>query len=243
MKSKFDVIQTDKMVKDYKVGTATNNYNGTVFWQIDDKQNIRGGKIINYHNTGKRTKYINWVHAIQLKKNEIQQFKLNQCLFGLHLSNRSNKSIAIVESEKTACIMSMLFKKYEWMATGSLKGLSKIKLEPIKHRAIILYPDLGNNQKEGTPFKQWEKKCNTLNKLGFNIEISDLLERKGCDIDRNNGLDIADYFIENPIKKTKEIKSIQDETLLKLYMKNNKLKSLIDVFDLRDKNDNSYDFQ
>ena len=59
--------------------------------------------------------------------------------------NSSSKTIAIVESEKTACIMSMLFEKYLWMATGSLNGLNYNKIKPLKKRAIILYPDLGQS--------------------------------------------------------------------------------------------------
>lgn len=236
LKSKFDIERVDRMVKDYFIGTGLDNYFGTVFWQIDQEQKIRGGKIINYNNFGKRTKYINWIHAIQLKKNEIQEFNLNQCLFGLHLMSRTTKTIAIVESEKTACIMSMFFEKYEWMATGSLNGLNEEKLNPIKHRSIILYPDLGIDNGNGNPFSQWKRKRNALNKLGFDIEISDLLERKANDFDRDKGLDIADYFIEKPTEKPTKIKSNQEEIFMRLYMKNKNLKTLIDVFDLENLN-------
>ncbi len=243
LKSKFDNEMVDKMVSDYKIGTAINNYFGTIFWQIDNTKKIRGGKIINYEVSGKRTKYINWIHATQIKNRVIEKFNLNQCLFGLHLMNRSSKTIAIVESEKTACIMSMLFNKYEWMATGSLMGLNQIKLDPIKHRAIILYPDLGIDTGKGTPFMLWKQKRDALNKLGFDIEISDLLEQKAIDFDKRKGLDIADYFIDHPKEKTKRIKSTQNDAHMKLYMKNKKLKTLIDVFDLTNLNGNDIKFQ
>src|SRR5690606_3912558 len=109
-------------------------YNSTVFWQIDENKKILGGKIIKYNRSGKRTRYINWVHAIQLKEGKINSFQLNQCLFGLHLIKKYQKNIAIVESEKTACVMSLLFDKYLWLATGSLKGLTKEKIECLKER-------------------------------------------------------------------------------------------------------------
>lgn len=218
LKSKFDIEKVNQMVSDYKIGTASNSYFGTVFWQIDSVQKIRGGKIINYNSSGKRTKYINWIHAIQIKKKEINSFNLNQCLFGLHLMSRSSKIIAIVESEKTACIMSILFVKYEWMAIGSLNGLSEIKLNPIKNRSIILYPDLGVDNEKGTPFLQWKQKSKVLNKLGFDIKVSDLLERKASDSDRSKGFDIADYFIENPNGRPIKIKS-KEEACEKLNIK------------------------
>ena len=94
------------------------------------------------YKNGKRTKNINWVHAYQIKQKIISEFNLNQCLFGEHLLNESDKDIAIVESEKTACIMSIHFDKYIWMAAGSLSGLNEEKLTPLKNRKIVLYPDL-----------------------------------------------------------------------------------------------------
>lgn len=243
LKSKFNLEKVNQMLRDYKIGTALNSYYGTIFWQIDENNNIRGGKIINYDNYGKRTKYINWVHAIKIKKKEITEFNLNQCLFGLHLMHRTTKTIAIVESEKTACIMNMLFHKYEWMATGSLNGLNEIKLKPIKDRPIILYPDLGIDNGNGSPFTQWKIKCEALNKVGFDIQVSDLLEKKASDFDREIGLDIADYFIDNPSPKPSKIKSNQEEIYLKLFMKNKNLKTLIDVFELKNSDNTDIRFE
>jgi hypothetical protein len=42
-----------------------------------------------------------------------QVFNINQCLFGLHLINESNqKTIAVVESEKTAVLISVFKPQY-----------------------------------------------------------------------------------------------------------------------------------
>jgi hypothetical protein len=242
LNKKFEASEVGKMLKDYKVGTATNWHNSTIFWQIDQNQNIRGGKIINYSISGKRTKYINWVHAIKLKKKEINDFKLNQCLFGLNLLNKNNKTIAIVESEKTACIMSLFFDKYLWLATGSLKGLTLEKLEVLKDRKIILYPDLGKECKTGSPFYQWQLKCNTFREMGFDIDLSDLLERKSTSLHREKGYDLADYFLEYENSKPRKIISQQQQKFIDLYLRNHNLKTLIDVFDLSDDNGNDINF-
>ena len=230
--SKFDSDKVAKLLDKYKIGTAQNKYYGTIFWQVDLNERIKSGKVIWYDEFGKRTKYVNWVHSINLKKNKIQEFNLNQCFFGEHLLKTTDKVIAIVESEKTACIMSMLFDKYLWLASGSLNGLNTKKIQVLKNRKIMLYPDLGIDGLNGSPFSIWNTKCEQFKTLGFDIDISNLLESKGTKYERENGFDIADYFLRNLNTTPKKITTNKDKTLLKLYMKNKNLKTMIEVFDL-----------
>jgi len=237
LETKINCEKVQKMIFEYKIGTAQNWYNGTVFWQIDVEQKIRGGKIISYDHLGKRTKYINWMHSINLKQNKIEEFKLNQCFFGEHLLQKYEKIIAIVESEKTASIMSMLFNKYLWLATGSLNGLTLKKIQVLKDRKIILYPDLGIDGLNGSPFSIWKTKCDQFKKAGFDIEISNLLEQNGTDYDKENGFDLADYFLRNLDKKIKKIITQKEQIILEMYMKNKNLKTLIDVFELTEANE------
>lgn len=234
--SKFNSEQVSTLLNDYKIGTATSWNNGTIFWQIDYDNKIRGGKIILYSNQGKRTKYINWIHSLNVKKGKINSFNLSQCFFGEHLLSKYDKPIAIVESEKTACIMSLLFDKYLWLASGSLGGLNEKKIEVLKNRKIILYPDLGLEGKNGSPYTKWKSTCNELKLKGYDIQVSNLLEEKGSRIEREKGFDIADYFLKNIEVKPKRIKSKTNNIFLKMYMKNKNLKSLIEVFELTDIN-------
>ena len=232
--TKFDIQEVEKIVQDYKIGTANFWNFGTVFWQVDGNNLVRGGKIIIYNRSGKRTKYINWVHSIKIKSNQITDFNIKQCFFGEHLINNSNKTIAIVESEKTACFMSVLFQKYTWLAAGSLNGLNDQKMEVLKNRKIILYPDLGVCGPNGSPFSIWKSKCEHFIRKGFDIQISDLLETKGSNEERNRGYDIADYFIISYDYKPKKLISHEQKLINLLYKKNRNLKLLIDVFDLMD---------
>lgn len=241
LKKTFNQFNVDKMLMDYKLGTAVSLHNATVFWQIDEEEKIRGGKIIGYTKMGKRTKYINWVHANQIKNKEINSFHLKQCLFGLHLTKQTQKVIAIVESEKTACIMSLLFDKYLWLAAGSLTGLTESKLKPLKDRKIILYPDLGISKISKSPFEQWRIKQKYFEKKGFDVAISDLLERKGTEIHRREGYDLADYFIDIKNNKPRKLISSHHQKYISLYMQNKNLKTLIDVFDLYDENGHPID--
>ena len=237
--SKFNSDKVTYLLEEYKIGTSESWYNGTIFWQIDVEHKIRGGKIIMYNKNGKRTKYINWMHSLNIKRNLIDSFNLSQCLFGEHLISKYNKPIAIVESEKTACIMSMLFDKYLWLATGSLQGLNINKIEILKNRTIILYPDLGLEDKNGSPYTIWKSKCEEFKSNGHDIKISDLLEKKGTKNEREKGFDIADYFLKNLSIKPKKIISKSNEKILNMYMKNKNLKTLIEVFELSDINGNT----
>jgi len=186
----FTKKQTDRIISNYLIGTSTHWNGATIFWQIDTKNLIRGGKIMLYSSkNGKRVKtpfnHITWVHSVLLNKNRINEFHLNQCLFGLHLIDQQpNQPIAIVESEKTACIMSEIFNNYVWLACGSLSNLNEKMLTPIKNKKVVLYPDISINQK------------------AFNISVSHLLEDHCSERQREKGYDIADYFLNTPIHNT-----------------------------------------
>lgn len=186
---------TNGIIQAYKIGNAPFWYDATIYWQIDQAGNVHGGKMMAYGADGKRTGYTNWIHSWLIKQKEIDDFNLEQCLFGLHLAKESDKPIAIVESEKTACVMSHYYPKYLWMATGSLNGLNRKKLIPIKNRKIILYPDTGIAPKGKTPFEQWEIICLELRVEGFDIEISCLLEQNATVEQKRKGYDLADFFL------------------------------------------------
>ena len=182
----YDEDKVNVTIDKYQVGTSNQFNNSTVFWQMDYTGNIRSGKIMDYDtSTGKRRKnkdgkpLINWVHSVL----EIPNYNLKQCLFGLHLLNETTKQVAIVESEKTALIMSIEFPQYTWMSTGSLRGFKYEYLAPLKEKDIIAFPDKGG-------YVQWQKTAEILNEKGFEIEVSKLLENKNYE----DGWDLVDVI-------------------------------------------------
>lgn len=187
LKIQFSNDEVFKAMQNYFiVGTNCFWNNSTMFWQIDDKQKIHACKIMLYdRRTGKRIKkpynHINWLHnAIK-----VPDFNLCQCLFGLHRINEDyEKTIAIVESEKTAIIMSIFLPDYIWIATGSKQNFKFDLLKPIKKRNIVLFPDKGE-------YFNWLKKANELNTIGFKIAVSELVEQT----DFENGFDLADFYL------------------------------------------------
>jgi hypothetical protein len=186
LKTKFTKDEVFNAMQNYFI-TGTNYFwnNANVYWQIDTNEKIRGAKIMLYDRfTGKRIKepynHINWLH----KATKEPDFVLCQCLFGLHLINEDyQKTIAIVESEKTAIVMSIFLPEFIWIATGS-KGNFKFELlEPLKKRNIIAFPDKGE-------YNNWLNKATELNAFNFKISVSDLIENT----DFKNGFDLADYY-------------------------------------------------
>jgi hypothetical protein len=126
LKIYFSEEEIQSIILKYKLGTANHWKGATVFWQIDSQIKIMAGKVMLFDDkTGKRIKvpynHIQWIHKLL----KLEDYVLQQCLFGLHLINESPKKvIAIVEAEKTAIIMSLFLPEYIWMATGGKGNFS-----------------------------------------------------------------------------------------------------------------------
>jgi hypothetical protein len=85
-----------------------------------------------------------------------------------------------MESEKTAIIAQASMPEYLWLATGSLNEFKASKLEVLRNRRVVAFPDLG-------AYNHWCKKATNLN---VKIEVSDYLEKHATPEQRNEGLDI-----------------------------------------------------
>lgn len=139
----------------YGVGTsdaeATRGW--TIWWQIDERNNVRTGKLMKYQADGHRDKAsrynFNFVHSMLLKagKWSAEQYDARPCMFGLHLLDCFPEAeVCIVESEKSAIIAQTLSTpgKKLFMATGSKGSLTRVKIQPLidRKRWIIVYPDV-----------------------------------------------------------------------------------------------------
>ena len=87
---------------------------------------------------GRRLKHksgaIDWVHNKLKKSSRLpQDFNLQQCFFGEHLlALYPDKTVAVVESEKSALIASAVFPGLIWLAAGNLNGISIEKCQVLK---------------------------------------------------------------------------------------------------------------
>lgn len=187
---KFDSIQA--VLQNYLVGTWRDNR--TVFWQIDQRGNIRTGKLIAFNQEiGKRVKCVptSWIHSELKRTNQISKdFQLHQCFFGEHLlRNEKSKPIAIVEAEKTAIIASIFFPDTIWLSVGGKSLLTLEKMCQFKTRKVILFPDADG-------YSNWVKKAVDAGRKGVDVRVSDLIEKYATDEEKANGFDLADYLVK-----------------------------------------------
>lgn len=126
----------------YNIGTY-GRY--TIFWQQDKDGRFRTGKAIAYEAGGHRSKSIPawYVHK---KASGKEDFNLVQVFFGEHLLTGSAKPVALVESEKTAVLMSIVRPDYTWLAAGGAEMLNTYRLSRLP-RLDIIYPDNGQRIK------------------------------------------------------------------------------------------------
>jgi len=174
----------------YKVGTSSDGW--AIFWQIDEKNKVRSGKLMAYSNDGHRIKKgysQDWIHSKLKRSGHLEAFELVQCFYGLHIVDKS-KPVAIVESEKTAIIASQYLPQFHWIASGQLHGINEYKLQPLKGMRIVLFPDIG-------AFDLWQDKAQDLSHIA-DIKVSTLLEEKAPD--QHKGYDIADYLIQYDLR-------------------------------------------
>ena len=235
-------------IKIYLIGSSDRWSGATVFWQIDEELRVRHGKIMLYDPvSGSRARstngraYISSVRAVLGLKN----FNLKQCLFGQHLLRESiSKPIGVVESEKTAIVMSILRPEFVWLATGSKHGFKYEILKVLRGHRVIAFPDKGE-------YDFWSQRAIEFTELGLSIEIDTWLESVGLDA----GSDLADIIlaagstgtyadsiIDKAERKTElkvnsqVVKSHFDLVYARMCAINPVLEELKDIFDLTDEN-------
>jgi hypothetical protein len=195
--NRFGSEPTIEVIERYFIGTSKHWQGATIFWQVDIEGKVRTGKIMLYnHDTGKRVKepfnHIHWAHSLL----KIENFNLKQCFFGEHLLKEPIKTVAIVESEKTAVIASLYLPQFVWVAIGSLSNLTAERCEILQGRNVVLYPDLNG-------FDKWLLKAKGFSSIA-KFTVSDLLECNASEEEKKKGLDIADYLLRFDVKDFQE---------------------------------------
>ena len=214
----FGENEASRLFEMYRIGTSSKWGGATVFWQTDINGQVRTGKVMCYNaETGHRVKepqaFVSWAHS-ELK---LQDFHLKQCLFGEHLLKNSSSPVMLVESEKTAGVMSHFIPDYIWLATGGKNGcFNSEAMQVLKGREVTLIPDLGATE-------QWKEKSALLSGICKRVVVSNVLECTSDEEQRSQGLDIADFFLYSPSKR---------QILHQMIQRNPALQLLIDELDL-----------
>ena len=151
---------------------------------------------------------------------KIPDFHMRQCLFGEHLlayASSMARTVAIVESEKTALIAALFIPDLVWLATGGMHGcFNSEAMQVLRGRDVILFPDLKATD-------EWRCKVQMLQSVCKSATCSGLLEKMATDEQRRQGLDIADFLL---------MEDTPQMILAKMIQRNPALQLLIDELDL-----------
>ena len=212
----------------------------TMFWQIDENYTVHNAHFMKYGNDGKRIKEkeqypMTWLHARmkRAKKNPFNEDNEDKsfCLFGQHLINSNpNAVVNIVESEKTAIIMTIAYgctTRQIWMACCGIGNLTNSHnlLRPLieKGKRIVLYPD-----HDGVD--AWRMAAKQINYKNLSVETRHV--SKWWLPEDGEKADIADIILrsmnEHHIEKPTQIGKPIDEWC----MKNQNVKTLIEKLNL-----------
>ena len=183
----------------YRLGVTRQD--GVIFWQIDQEERIHDGKVMYYRPDCHRDKQRNptWGSALLRRRDPFPDspHKTSHCFFGLHLlAADSQKSVAIVEAEKTAFILSALYPQHLWLATGGLGEVQADKFRPLRGRKIVLFPD---TDPEGTAYRRWYEAAQLVMQQLFwedspPIRVSPLLEQRATPEQKQRKIDLVDFL-------------------------------------------------
>ena len=198
----FDETQIRRIIDRYKLGTAKSG--AVVFWQVDTLGRVRYGKAMHYLHDLHRDKSKHPVGAHSLMGKH--DFNHRQCFFGEHLLSlpeNKNRTVAIVESEKSACVCSEAMPDYVWLATGGSSGIKwtdKNAWAYLQGRKVVLFPDVDAHQK-------WEEKAEIFRSFGIDVSIYDGLVK----VAPGTQDDIADHIIIDLMQKKQKPETIMAE--------------------------------
>lgn len=225
LEQKFGEDRIKRVVDLYKLGRFEDS--GIVFPYLYTDNHICTGKIMFYDDNLNRIKegkkqYPRYLHnlyyhsdngdtwdlspysgeyIIDENDNIVEKkFKLKLCLFGHNqIVNDKQKIICLVESEKTAVIMSIILPEYIWVASGGKTLIQDYKFLFFTLRKCLVFADLSEND---NVYIYWlEKLTEYSRKNGYDFEFidyySEFVENDETIINycKGKGFDIADFVL------------------------------------------------
>jgi hypothetical protein len=121
---------------------------------------------------------------------------LKQCFFGEHLLlERPDAPVAIVESERTAVLLSELYPECHWLATVYPVNFTIDQLEPLRGNSVTLFPRTDCTM---TSYLAWQEMAEQArDTYHMDITCSDFLERHATAEQKERKIDLVELLIEN----------------------------------------------
>ena len=207
--TQFPEEQVAEVLARYRTGSSRDGR--IIYWQIDEHGQVRAGKVMAYDLDGHRKKdgkgNVCWVHSMKIDGIRFNELVVPQCLFGEHLASLLSpqggktamseysplgeiEGAAIVESEKTALIMSLVCPDKVWLATGGKANFKESMLAPLIGLEVTVYPD-------ADALHDWYTRAVEMNRtLGTHLHIpTGYYNLMDHDEARREGWDLADILL------------------------------------------------
>ena len=185
----------------YRLGASRQG--GVIFWQIDQEGRVRDGKVMYYLPNCHRNKAHKptWVSYLLRRRDPFPNaaHETSHCFFGLHLVSPHCCTVAVVEAEKTAVILSELYPQYIWLASGGLGEVQPDKFRALRGCKVILFPD---TDPDGIAYSRWSNAAEEVMRSVFwegspPIRVSRILEDHATEEQKRRKIDLVDFITES----------------------------------------------
>ena len=207
----------------YRLGASRQG--GVIFWQIDQEGRVRDGKVMYYLPDCHRNKAHKptWVSYLLRRRNPFPNaaHETSHCFFGEHLVSEKRATlgidpsvqpevadicvspqcctVAVVEAEKTAVILSELYPQYIWLASGGLGEVQPDKFRALRGCKVILFPD---TDPDGIAYSRWSNAAEEVMRSVFwvgspPIRVSRILEDHATEEQKRRKIDLVDFITES----------------------------------------------
>ena len=221
----------DQALNDYAVGCSKQGM--TVFWQMDEKGQLRTGKMMRYKADGHRDKSqgynFDWIHSSLVRHRDPEtgrmtdeppyphpdlynpdRQEMKSCYFGLHLLNTYKRkgvdqTVCIVESEKTALLMAIAYGNNPKQVWMACGGLENLSPEKLAPITAQGRHVILYPDRDG--IDKWQAKKAQLGLLTVDVDTTPVT-KWWRDVDGAKA-DIADVIIRN-LNERKPFDNIDD---------------------------------
>ena len=187
----------------YRLGCTRQG--GVIFWQIDQEERVRDGKVMYYgpdcHRLKDKAHHPTWVSTFLRQRDPFPNapHETSHCFFGTHLLGVAGGEVAVVEAEKTAVILSEVYPQYVWLAAGGLGEVQVEKFRSLRGHKVILFPD---TDPDGIAFKRWSEAATAVMQQPFwedspPIRVSPILEQHATSEQKQAKIDLVDFIFDN----------------------------------------------
>ena len=179
----LSIAQTTSAAERYYLGKSKSGI--PIFWMIDHMCQPQDGHIGD-----------GWVSQL-LKQREplLEYWPIRHCFFGEHLLTTDDKPVCIVESERTAVILSELLPDSIWLAYAYPTNMTPVLMAPLQGCTVTIYPYTDPCLSNFIFFQDFRNQvCSTYD---IDLHIDTTLEDHATDAQRSRCIDILDFILES----------------------------------------------